>query len=1620
MKLVKLQIFTSKGYSFVVLLTCIFSVSIISAQKILIDNTLTEQQLIEQHLVEGCVEVSNITSTVNGSVNGFSSFGYFERDLSNFPFENGIVLSTGNATSGGNTTNDNVLNDGELSWGADPDLEAAIGITDTHNATTIEFDFVSISNLIQFNYILASEEYFGNFPCNYSDGFAFLIRQAGTTDPYTNIALIPGTTIPVNTQTIRNEIVGFCPAENDQYFDGYSIGDTNYNGRTTVLTASANITPNVQYHIKLVIADFDDENYDSAVFIQGNSFNPTVDLGPDVTTCALEYSLDGDIENPLANYSWYRNEVLINGETDPTLTVTQSGNYRIEISIPLNGTDCIIEDTVEVTLNSEQAAEPLADIEVCDDLSNDGIEIFDLSFKDAEVLTIMPPSNYNISYHLSENDAQNATNTITNPIQNTSNPQTIYVRIEDTDSGCLAYTTFNLVVNALPDIVTPTPQSFCDDVVVDGSTVIDLESYYDTITQGNSDYAVSYHYSQSDADQSINAIPLPYVNTNPTETIYVRVVNTTTGCISTTSFTIEVLELPYVSNLDLPPLDACEQDDDGFEFFDLTEVIPGILAEVPGSLISFHETLEDAADGVNAIADETNYENIEPNVQTIFIRIEDPNTGCASVIPLDLHTNSLITATNIHNFYNCDDASGDGISEFDLEFIAITILNNLNDTTIAFYETEEDMENNTNPIDQSVPYEVVSSPHTIYLEVEGLDCSYQASIDLIINPPVVFEPIPQIEYCDTDNDTFTSIELADLDSYVLNGQDNMEVHYFLTEADAISNVNALPPFYTNTANPTTFYVRIRDINTGCADTGSIELNVIVAPSVMPTNDIIICDNDQDAFSIVNLEAIIPEMVTSTTNMTISFHTSTDDADTNTNAIVSPSNYNATTEIVYARVESDITGCYAVVPTNIYVNTQPEFVPISNFENCETDGNATAEFIFNEKDNEILNGQTGKEVLYFETEADAINRANVIDKNVVYTNTSSPQTIFVRVENLTDPSCFGTSSFDLEVGSIPVFNAPTNFIVCDDISNDELHTFDFTQKINEISQGSPENLSISFHESYDDAQNQLNTIGPEYTNIENPQQIYARIENGTNCHAIVEFGLNVVQVPTVNLPSAIEQCDTDYDGITTFDLTVSEFEILDVRNDNIIVTYFENQDDLITDQNEITNPESYSNTSNPQTMYVKVLNVVSNCYAELPLDLVVNLPPAINNIPEIHICENESTTYDLDEATAILVEDSTNVDIAYYSNQSDAENQINPLGPNYIYSSSNDIIFIRAENTITNCVRIQSFNLTVNANPVAHQAQDLEDCDDDYDGQLYFQLQTQTPQILGNQSELAYTVTYHLTFDDAEDGANVIQDLNFLAFDAQEIFARVENNETGCYDTSTFFIYVNRKPEIVIEDQVMCLDNLPLTVSADTGFDDIYLWSTGETTSSIDINSIGTYWVTVTSIHGCETTSQFNVTESEIATVEFTETIDFSDPNNITITVSGDGDYLYILDDGIPQTSNVFENVSLGYHTITVIDQNGCGSVTTEVLVIDAPKFMTPNGDGYFDTWHIVGVETLPGTTIHIYDRYGKQLHHLTSTSEGWDGLYNGQKMPATDYWFVANVVQGDRSFQVKGHFAIRR
>jgi gliding motility-associated-like protein len=1596
--------------------------SVVSAQQISVDNSFTEQQLIENNLTQGCAETSNIQSLVNGQVNGFESFAYFERASSNFPFENGIMLSTGNATSGGNTQNTAVLNEGQPDWTTDPDLETALGITGTLNATSIEFDFTSVANQIQFNYILASEEYFGDFPCNYSDGFAFLIKEAGTSNPYVNIAVISDTTTPVNTNTIHDEIVGFCSASNEAFFEGYNIGDTNYNGRTTVMTAKAVIVPNVAYHIKLIIADQTDKNYDSAVFIEGNSFNASVDLGTDIQTCADTVTLNGNIENPLATYLWFLNNNLMAGETQPTLNTSQSGTYRVEIQIPLAGSNCTIEDEIMVTLSSTQTALPISNYELCDDASGDEIEIFELSTKDADVLASVPDSSYTMSYHLTATDAQTGTNAVSGSFQNTSNPQTIFVRIEDIINGCLAFQNFDLVVNPLPVITSPTILIECDDTTADGFTTIDLSQKDNEITNGNLDLAVTYHFTQNDAEDGINAIPLPYVNTNPNETLYVNVTNTITGCSITTILNIEVINNPVI-NTDEHYIDACDEDLDGFALFDLTLIIDDVLEGLTGVNVTFHITQEDADLGVNPIADDTNYTNIIIYEQLLYIRVENATTGCASITPIEIHTNLLLTATDIKDFSACDE-DNDGQEEFYLLDITEDILDDLEyimdyDIDIDFYLTEDDRDNQINPIDTAPSFIPTSNPQILYITLTSPTCQEAAFIELYIDPIQVFDPIGTQVECDTDQDGFTNIDLSQFDSLITNNLADFTVTYFSLEADAEANTNALPEVYTNTSNPETFYVRITFGETGCSDINSFDIEVLPAPLSNEPTSIVICDDDQDGIFNIDLDTKISEIVNDTTDRNITFHNTLNDAQTASNIITTTASYPAATETVFVRIENSITGCYATQSFEITINTLPNFTAISNYKICEDSSDDIGDFIFSIKDAEILNNQTGKDVFYFLNQTDADTNVNAIDKTIAFQNSSNPQTVYVRVQNITDEDCYGTTSFIIEVGTNPIFNQLTDWFVCDDIANDGSELFDLNIKIDEVSQGANEALDVTFYTTLSDAENGTNVLPIQYANTANPQTIFVVIDNGTICNSITSFELNVIQVPEVNLSEPIVMCDDNYDGIVEFDITQSEFEILDVRQDNITVTYFETMDDLEADTNAIQNPSGYNNISNPQTVFIKVNNTISNCYAVVPLDLIVNLPPVINDFQTYEICDNDTNSFDLSNIPPILVDDSTDKNLSYYSTFADAQTMTSALDTNYTYLTTSDTIFVRVSFNSTSCFVIYDFDLIINPLPIANQPQDLEACDDDFDGFLEFDLTQQNAQILGNQNTNNFTVSYYLDQLLAEEGVGDIGN-SYGSMTNETIYVRVLNNTTGCYNTTSFMIVIFERPILDIGDQVICLENLPLVVSANTNnTGDTYIWSTNDTTAEIDITEIGTYSVTVTTPNGCETLEVFTVTESEAASIEITETVDFSDPNNIVVTISGIGNYLYQIDNNLPQESNIFENVSLGYHTITIIDLNGCSEVSKEIVVIDAPKFFTPNNDSYFDTWHITGVETLTGTIIYIYDRYGKLLTTLDSQSSGWDGYYNGNLMRANDYWFLADVKKGSIEFQVKGHFSLR-
>lgn len=1608
-----------------VLLFC--SCKFVFSQKISVDASIPLNQLVLNNLVEGCVEISNITSSVNGNSYGLSSYAYFNKAGSNFPFQEGVMLSTGNAESGGNGLRTPTLSEGSAIWGTDTDLETALGISNTLNATSIEFDLVSATNQIQFNYLFASEEYFGINPCQISDGFVFLIKQTGSALPYTNIAIVPGTlSTPVGTNTIHDEIYGnngsICAAQNDQYFDGYNIGDTNYNGRTVPLMATATIVPYVQYHIKLIIADQVDFQNDSAVFIEGISFD-NVDLGDDIVTCLSSTTLNADIQNPQASYTWFLNNNPIVGEINPTLNVIQSGLYRVEISVPLNSNICLLEDEIQVTLSSEPPVNPISDYELCDDLSGDGQETFDLQTKTPEILGLFPAGNYNLKYYYSEANARSNNNSITTPITNTINPQIVYVAIENVDTGCFSYAPINLVVNLIPNITAPTPLNVCDnDLTPNGITDINFTVKDSEITGGQANLAVSYHFNQTDALSGVNPIISPYVNSSSpnSQSFFVRITNTLTSCFNITTLDVIVTNSPIVIR-DIQYIDACDTDHDTFASFDLTQVIPNVLNGLTGVSTSFYLTHDDAEAGSNPIADPANFFNTTPEVQTVFIRVEDNSTGCPTIVPIEVHTNLLLTGTNIEDYALCDDAANDGIADFFLNLITTHIANELPNITVTYYENQTDLINNNtaNALDPGIPFTATSST-PLYINISNGTCSEQGEIKLLVNPILLFNPANPLPYCDDDTDGVVNVDLHSLDEQVNQGNLNFEVFYFLTQQDAEDNTNELAPLYP-ISGTVTLFARIVNIDSSCYTVNSFNITVVPAPAISQPSPFIICDTDQDGFSVINLESKIPEIVSSTIGLDISFFTSINDLEANTNAITNPTSYNSNTQDVFAKVASTSSGCFSTATINVIVSTVPVFPTISDYEICETDGDGKAEFLLSDKDIEILNGQAGKEVFYFEDS----NYTIPIDKNTLYQNIFSPQTIYVRVQNTLDPICYGDSTFTIIVSSIPVYNvAFRDYLVCDDISNDGKNIFDLNEKITEISQGATNGLNISFYSTRQNAEDRSNPLPLQYTNATNPQTIYVRIEGDNSiCYVIEELGINIIAAPDVSQSNPYILCDVDYDGITTFNLNTADFQLLDRITSDLTITYFENEDDVADVSKEIPNPSNYNNIGNPQTVYIKVTNILTGCYSIVPLDLIVNTPPPTNSLGTIEICDNTSNTYNLSQVDNMIVTNPNTAMISYHSTLSEAQNNSNPLGNMFNYTNNFNTFFVRIEDPNTGCIITPSFNLQINPNPVATAPPNLEACDDDYDGFVAFDLSQQKMSVIGAANPNDFNVTYYTNLNDADNGDNALPYLH-AAYNGEIIYARMENNSTGCFNTTLFRAIVNPLPIINIGNIVpLCVNNTPLIISASTGNSaDTFLWSTGVTTSQIELQlaDVGDYWVTVTTPTGCQKTKSFSVIESEEATINLTTTVDFADPNSITVEISGIGNYVYILDNGEPQLSNIFDNVTFGLHTVTIRDLNGCQDVSKEVIVIDTPKFMTPNNDGYFDRWQIVGIEQLPGTVVYIYDRYGKLLKTLPSSSPGWDGTFRGENMPSDDYWFVAKVKKDGIDFDVKGHFALKR
>ncbi len=98
------------------------------------------------------------------------------------------------------------------------------------------------------------------------------------------------------------------------------------------------------------------------------------------------------------------------------------------------------------------------------------------------------------------------------------------------------------------------------------------------------------------------------------------------------------------------------------------------------------------------------------------------------------------------------------------------------------------------------------------------------------------------------------------------------------------------------------------------------------------------------------------------------------------------------------------------------------------------------------------------------------------------------------------------------------------------------------------------------------------------------------------------------------------------------------------------------------------------------------------------------------------------------------------------------------------------------------------------------------------------------------------------------------------------------------------------------------------------------------------------------------------------------------------------------------------------YTLTVTGEGGC-QASDEVFVKSLLKpeifnAFSPNGDGINDTWIIRYLDTYPGATVQVFDRYGKAILKSTGYNKAWDGTVSGNPVPAGVYYYVVDPKNG--------------
>ncbi len=1576
------------------------------SQSITVNTTThTDLELVRDVLVNSpCVDVRNVSSRTGTNFGSTNGIGYFTNTNPAFPLQNGVVLTTGNVLNSPGP-NSSELSDGSPAWLGDAQLEAALlaaGITmNSTNATVLEFDFTSFSSFMNFQFLFASEEY-GTYQCNSPDAFAFLITdQFGVTQ---NLAVIPSTTTPISVETIRNFLYNSaCPSSNAQYFGSFNGGSaaagsaTNYNGQTVLMDATkSDLIPGDTYHIKLVIADRGDQRFDSAVFLGGGSFDFNSDvLGPDVADLCNNngvnenYTISSGLDPNFFDFIWKdANGNPIPGETGPDLVVNQPGTYFLTYFIQSSNCEVATNDIIIGYQSGITVPDPV-DLYKC----NSGLTsyTYDLAYNTP---IVDPSSQYVVSYHEFQLDAENnaAPLPLNYNVTAGSLPKQIWIRIQNTTTGCYTLKSFNLRLTPAPVANNPGDMTECEITSGSNTALFNLPSQTPDVllTQSSSIYSVTYHLTQADANSGANPIDTSSSLLSGNATIYVRIITITDpNCFNTTSFNLIVKPKPlldpvvdqyvcveYILPTPTNPGTYYSGPNQG-----LPILPPGTHITVNTTIYLYHET-----GGTPSCPSEISF-------RVVIVDIDDitpaPGPSC-DVYNLPAYPH---IGTHYYQF------PGGPSNPTNVELLPGHAITALGTTTIYTYFTYTDP--TCMPINSQFDVVINRTPTINNTFANIFDCTQVNSL------PTINTDVGTANYYtfDSGTGTYTPVTFpitttTELHAYAENNGCRSTIYTFTVYIGSLNlqNVDLCVPPYTLTAPPVGEY---RDQANGGGNVIATPVDITQTTTIHHYVPGAGCTDD-DAFTITFHQPVLTPQQDAVACDSFLLPTNPDGGryfrgqngpGNGLTELFANVDSITTTETIWIYKESATPlspVCYNEIPWNIIINQRPVIDSRDNQIPC---------YFYNLTP--LANGAYFDDPLGvnpitdFFIDASDLNAGDDIPGRI--------KTIYIYAENPNDPNCYSQNSFDIIFDGIEAHDlGPQTH--CDSFTLPPLPVNNFYYDASHLGGGG-----------------NLIAAGTTYnsTNIVTPIYIYTETNNRFSCVDENSFTITINDTPVLDPPvqSTVNVCN-DY---TLPVLNVGKY-------------YTMSGGPLVVGNVEIPALTNYTTTQPIIYAYAET-GTTPNCFIEQAITITIYNVTELLDVPPT--CES------------------------YQLNPND-------LGPGENYYDSNGVllaqnaiittpgantILIRGTSTfVPSCTDESDFIVNIVDTPVANSVVYPDPTQNPYivcdtynnnDGIYRFNLTLVEPQVLGTQAPASdFVFSYFTSSTDADLDTNSIP--NPLAYENDNplfdsFWVRISNrNSTNpCYAKTEVRLVVNLLPEPHVgAEYFICEDyetgTLLNSAFIDTGLSTsnyTFVWTLdgnpyGGNTSSITTNQVGNYSVLITNnITRCFVTATTKVTKYS-PYIEYDYSDAFENPTYITVNVlgAGSGNYEYQLDNGPFQDSNVFYDVTPGEHTITVRDKNGhCSPAPVEAVIINYPKFFTPNGDGYHETWNIPNlIATNPNAPIHIFDRLGKLIKQITPSTNGWNGTYNGQPLPATDYWFTVDYNEKGSSKVFKSHFSLKR